>query len=328
MWWRTTLPTLEPNDQGRARAMPEQTTKNEHYPLTTEYADLFQELDRARAAQRQAREGKRDEGWAAVRRESYQLEQQSLNADPAAVGELRKRIEATGAEASRRAAERPWDGLLSVPGETAAAVAPEAAGTGEFWWIGTNWWWPGGIEVANQTDGLHFYGTRRYDADPLWAGSVGAVARFGLDPARRPASPSGRYASLPFFDLWGKVRGWALLKHCPWACDDKWSKCWLHTRQTVLQQVGGRPVVVGQNERHDQLIYLEGTGYDAEHSFWGLTVPPVNFGLADPRADIIVEAEVRFDLQLEGSSWLSFSPQQNPSQSVVLGTRQWSITVT
>lgn len=305
----------------------EHTSRNEQFPLSEELADLFRRIDRAHAVQRELREGERGELLTAAKREAGRTAANGLRGDPGQFDAVRKQLEAAADVEARRTLERwpdVWEGVEW------ARQPPKlfTNATGEFWWGETSWWWPGGgIEAADQSDGLHFFGIRNYNADPLWSGSAGMVARFGLDPARRPHSPSGRYASLPFFDMFGTVRGWANLKHCPWTCDDKWSKCWLHTRQTVWQPLPGGPVTVGQNERHDQLIFLEGTGYGAERSFFGLTVPPVNFGLANPGADIIVDIEVRFDMQLEGSSYLAFSPQQNPAQSVVVGARQWSITV-
>jgi hypothetical protein len=305
----------------------EYTSRNEHFPLSEELAELFQKINRAYAVERGLREGERGAMLMAAKREAGRAEARALRADPGEADAVRKQLEAA-AEAEARATLERWPDVWE--GVEWARRPPElmATGMGEFWWGETNWWAPGGgIEVADQSDGLHFFGIRNYNSDPLWSASTGMVARFGLDPARRPPSASGRYASLPFFDMFGTVRGWANLKHCPFACDDKWSKCWLHTRQTVWQPLPGGPVTVGQNERHDQLIFLEGTGFGAERSFFGLTLPPVNFGLANPNFDIIVDIEVRFDMQLEGSSFLSFSPQQNPAQSVVVGVRQWSITV-
>ena len=54
-----------------------------------------------------------------------------------------------------------------------------------------------------------------------------------------------------------------------------------------------------------------------------LPIPPLNFGLARPDRDIIIDIEVRFDIQLEGDSFIGFSPGDNPANSVVLRHFQW-----
>jgi hypothetical protein len=54
-------------------------------------------------------------------------------------------------------------------------------------------------------------------------------------------------------------------------------------------------------------------------------MPAVDFGLADPNRSIWVQLEVRFDIQLEGDSWISFSPGPYPAGSVLLQTPQWTI---
>jgi hypothetical protein len=56
-----------------------------------------------------------------------------------------------------------------------------------------------------------------------------------------------------------------------------------------------------------------------------ISMPLIQFALADPNLPIWIELEVRFDMQLEGASGIAFSPGNDPSQSVVLKTFQWKI---
>jgi hypothetical protein len=54
-------------------------------------------------------------------------------------------------------------------------------------------------------------------------------------------------------------------------------------------------------------------------------MPPIEFGLVNPNLSIWVQLEFRFDIQLEGSSAIRFSPEPNPMGSVVLRHPQWRI---
>ncbi|WP_139280376.1 hypothetical protein [Rhodococcus tukisamuensis] len=197
-----------------------------------------------------------------------------------------------------------------------------------MWWARTNWFWAGGIQADDQSDGLHFYGHRDYSGDNLISFSVGSWATFELQPERRGPSASGRYYSAPYVELFGNVYGWANLQHCPWACDDKWSKCRLFLRQAAIQFVDdiGTWRLCGENTSSRQLIDLDGTGYGHTEPLPGYQpMPALQFGL--PRADrpLIIDLEVRFDIQLEGSSYIAFSPEDNPSGSVITRYFQWPI---
>ena len=195
-----------------------------------------------------------------------------------------------------------------------------------FWWAETQAWSSGGIGAQFLTDGLHFFGRRSYDSDPLFSFSVGATARFVISPDRRPPSASGRYLSFPYVELYGSINGWTNLQHCPWFCDDKWCKCFLFLRQSAVQFVddAGNWTLVGEATSHRTLINEEGNGVGVQAPMPGhLPIPPLNFGLARPDRDIIIDIEVRFDIQLEGDSFIGFSPGDNPANSVVLRHFQW-----
>jgi hypothetical protein len=214
---------------------------------------------------------------------------------------------------------------------------PAPAADGEFWWASTDWHWGRGIEASFLTDGLHFFSAAAYDDDPLISFSVGAVAHFELHARRRPASPSGRWASLPAINLTGRIEGFTGYWHWLWAADDKWAKCWLHLRQTAYQLVphdfgvpGARnievPMIVAEQVQRRTLIDEENNGNFVNAFLSGFTpMPAVEFGLVRPDLSVWVDLEVRFDMQLEGWSHLAFSPDSNPMGSVVLQTPQWRI---
>lgn len=209
-----------------------------------------------------------------------------------------------------------------------ADVAPPPPVDHTMWWAHTNWFTAGGIQASFQTDGLHFFGEVDYDSDPLFPFGVGAWATFELQPERRPASASGRYYSAPYVELFGAITGWANLQNCPWACDDKWSKCWMFLRQSAIQFVDdqGTWQLCGENTEWCQLIDLDGSGSSQTAPLPGyLPMPALQFGLLRPDRSLLIDLEVSFHVQLEGSSYIGFSPGNNPSGSVVLRYFQWPI---
>ena len=210
----------------------------------------------------------------------------------------------------------------------AADTAPPPPVDHTMWWAHTNWFTAGGIQASFQTDGLHFFGEVDYDSDPLFSFGLGAWATFELQPERRPASASGRYYSAPYVELFGAITGWANLQSCPWVCDDKWSKCWLFLRQSAIQFVDdhGTWQLCGENTEWRQLIDLDGSGSSQVASLPGyLPMPALQFGLLRPDRTLIIDLEVSFHVQLEGSSYIGFSPGSNPAGSVVLRYFQWPI---
>jgi hypothetical protein len=56
-------------------------------------------------------------------------------------------------------------------------------------------------------------------------------------------------------------------------------------------------------------------------------MPSIDFRLADPSAIIWIQSEIRLNMQLEGAASLSYSPQSNPTNSVVTNQPQWIIQV-
>lgn len=201
-----------------------------------------------------------------------------------------------------------------------------AAGSADFWWAQTNWFFGGGLGVQDQTDGLHFFGRVGYNADPLISFSTGAWATFELQPERRPHSPSGRWNSAPYVELFGNIVGWTNIYHWLWAADDKWCKCRLFLRQSAIQFVddAGTWRLCGENTSLRTLIDEENNGRSVTAPLPGyLPMPFLQFGLLRPDRSVFIDLEVRFDIQLEGDSFIGFSPGQDPANSVLLRYFQW-----
>jgi hypothetical protein len=54
-----------------------------------------------------------------------------------------------------------------------------------------------------------------------------------------------------------------------------------------------------------------------------LPMPSLQFGLLRPDRSVLVDLEVRFDVQLDGDSFIGFSPGNNPAGSVLLQYSLW-----
>lgn len=198
---------------------------------------------------------------------------------------------------------------------------------GWFWWAQTQ---PfrnhHGLHAQFESDGLHFFGSLSYNGDPLVHHHIGATATFELAPNRRPHSANGRWRSRPHVELFGRINGWTGVHHWMWAADDKWCKCRLFLRQTALQFVGPTLFILGTNTELRTLIDEENKGRGTHADMPGFQpMPFLEFGVVSPTAPVIVDLEVRFDIELEGDSFIGFSPQPNPFQSVLLRTFQWQV---
>lgn len=204
--------------------------------------------------------------------------------------------------------------------------APEQRAA-DFWWAQTQLFGGGGgISPTFQSDGVHFFGQAPYNRDPLFSFSVGAGATFELQPERMPHSASGRWHSAPHIELFGTITGWTNIKHCPWACDDKWSKCFLFLRHEAVQFIDdiGTWASCGRATSFQTLINEEGNGRRVDAHLPGFkAMPPLTFGLFRRDRSVLVDIEVRFDVQLEGDSFISFSPGDGPNGSVLLRHFQW-----
>jgi hypothetical protein len=188
-----------------------------------------------------------------------------------------------------------------------------------FWWARTDWSLPNFYRADLRSDGLHFTGKFTYDANPLFGFSFGATASFGIDSDRLPFSPSGRWRSAPHVELFGGLLGWT----GPYDIfdGDSWCKVWMVRRQTVFQWAFGPsgPVLVKRGEAIEapQLINEENAHRTFRRPMPGFQrMPTVEFGGIFP-GTVWSHLEVRFDVQLEGNSFLWLDPE------VLLRTFQW-----
>ncbi len=191
---------------------------------------------------------------------------------------------------------------------------------GVMWWGETDWWTPAdriGLYAYfdDAAGGVRFVGQIDYDDGDLWKGSVGARAIFGLGTNRMP--PAGRYVSRPTSDLFGEVLGFTGLT----TFGDNWSKCWMHTDQTLRNASGA---IVANAHAAQTLIFYEDDGS------WGVTplpgslfFPEVAFDL-DPTQPLTATLELKFDLQLEGVSLFRFG-NFGGFVAALFRTPQWTL---
>ncbi|MFC3551357.1 hypothetical protein ACFOLC_10080 [Lysobacter cavernae] len=162
-----------------------------------------------------------------------------------------------------------------------------------------------GIDVVG--DELRLFGHIRYTQDPLFSCSAGGFDDYGLPSGRFPLGAT-RFTVTPSIELVGMVQGSTGYYHPLWGADDKWSKCWLVTRVTVLRQPAGQPAqVLNFGEHVVELFKLENEFIVgcADAVLEGCRVMPrVDFDLPDRNASLLVQLEVRFDFQLEGDGTL------------------------
>ena len=202
------------------------------------------------------------------------------------------------------------------------APAPPAPVDPSFWWARTDPFHPGFYRSEFRADGLHFIGKFTYDDGDLFGFSLGATAMFGIDWERLPHSPSGRWRSAPHVELFGGLLGWT----GPYDLfdGDSWCKVWLHRRQTVFQWGFGPsgPVqqIRGQAGETQHVINEENAHRTYRHGLHGFhPMPAVEFGNVFP-GTTWAQLDVRFDVQLEGNSFLWLDPD------VLLRTFQWPVT--
>ena len=202
-----------------------------------------------------------------------------------------------------------------------APVADAASDIGMWWWGESHWWWPGnllGLSVFDQADGLHFRGQLNWDNGNLYFGSTGVTAIFGIGSDRMPRP--GWYRSIPRVNLWGSVWGFTGVNG-PFSFGDNWSKCWLHTNQKI--SVAGGPMI---NQAHwwDTMLFFESDGSHGARPLPGtFTLPEIFFEVRAGRP-LVVEIEVKFDIQLEGSSAFRFGDYGGWTDAV-FQSPQWSL---
>lgn len=113
-----------------------------------------------------------------------------------------------------------------------------------------------------------------------------------------------------------------------WAADDKWLKCFLFLRQTLLQfpSDGSGPITIGEQISRPELINHENENHVAQASLSGSRdMPGFEY---DPDLDIIAQLEIRFDIELKGDAELKFNSsttQPSVSNAIVLQTLGWPL---
>ena len=180
------------------------------------------------------------------------------------------------------------------------------------------------IEIEDVKDGIHFFGRVFYNDDPLLQFSSSVVITFALDHNRLEKSGTNRYNSEPIIDLRGDIKGWTDIQVFPVLMDDKWCKCKLHLKQTAYQlDFGGNRGVLAEISEVRNLIDEEGNGKVVTAVLLGnLKMPAVQI-MPLPNLDIFVDLEIRFEIGLEGASFIAFSPAQNSAGSLRLQVPQW-----
>lgn len=201
----------------------------------------------------------------------------------------------------------------------------------QFWWAQTDWYPAQRYKWGEYSfDGDYRNGTvvlsgwhSRQDGD-LIADSFGASASFELQANRRPATPTGLLRSAPVVRVNGAISGhsdsfdaWHFWE------GDKWSKCWMVTRQRLFQYGLGGPVILGESSETRTLFDRENKGGTETYALPGLLALPVlDFRVRAVEESVWASLEVRFDYQLEGdASSISFY-----DQPVQIAFEQWSPT--
>jgi hypothetical protein len=195
-----------------------------------------------------------------------------------------------------------------------------------FWWAHSDAFAERGLGVQFLNDGLHIFGNVSYDGDDLIQFSAGAFATFELQPNRRPASPSGRFNSEPTIDVFGTIDGWTGFYDWFWAADDKWCKCRLLLRQNAFQMSLGQVGELGDRTEVHTFINEENETRGVHAALPGaIKFPALQIGGA-PNLSVFVTLEARFVIELEGDSFIGFSPnipQPNSAGSVLMRFQQW-----
>jgi hypothetical protein len=195
---------------------------------------------------------------------------------------------------------------------------------GEFWWAQTDWFTSGAaapLSVYIDGDPYCIWGHIGYGGDRPIGGAVGITATYILGSDRIPISNKTNFELRPVIRTVGNISGWTGLYHPLWHADDKWSKCWrllrvtlsLSTGETLDEEIYPYPLFELANETP--------VGQGSSRLF-GQWEPILRFNLntLDLRlrgVSLILTAEVRFDVQLEGESDIWFRDHGGSAQESV-----------
>ncbi|MGW3736681.1 hypothetical protein [Streptomyces sp. NPDC005148] len=199
-----------------------------------------------------------------------------------------------------------------------------------FWAADFNMWFTLPFGGEGQDDGLHFRGRQTYEGGSLTFSNFGAKSRYELHANRIPPSSTGRWTSDPHVELFGGLLGY--VGEGDIFSGDLWSKCWMIRRQSLFQfapppAASGNRRVIGERVDVQELIFIaEGNiGDSVMHSvalpgFQAMPSVVLDSSVISSEASIWAELEVRFDIQLEGNSFLWIDPDD-----ILLRYFQWPL---
>jgi hypothetical protein len=154
----------------------------------------------------------------------------------------------------------------------------------------------------------HVFGEIPYNEDDRKLGSALWITHF-ITEASASNPFSGRFISHPLVEVSGSIVGWTGIYNVFLAADDKWCKCRLHLRQTVVQPAFGGLIQLGEATDMRVLLDEENNGGAATAHLPGLIrMPAVSFEPVNSALSVLYIQEVRFEVELEGDSGLWFGP--------------------
>ena len=213
------------------------------------------------------------------------------------------------------------DSLIPLDTNFDFPLTVSSVDVGMWWWGRTNWWVPPhlfGLTAFAPGDGVHFRGQLNYDDGDLWFGSAGTTSIYGIGSDRLP--PQGWYRSTPRVNLWGEVWGFTGVSG-PFSFGDNWSKCWLHANQKISIEGGA---MISQAHWFDTLLFFESDGSHGVRGLPGTFNFPDVFVYVVPNRPLVVELELKFDIQLEGSSAFRFGNYGGWTEALFQAP-QWSL---
>ena len=180
-----------------------------------------------------------------------------------------------------------------------------------FWAADWSWFNVGPFTAEGQADGIHFRGKKTYDGGDLIFLNFGIKSRYELQANRIPRPERPPWRSSPHVELFGELVAWTgpggLFE------GDRWSKCWMITRQTLYQFVfgpsGSVARTIGEATNVQTIFFEENKGRAVNHILPGFRfMPQVTLNSFSPGLSIWAELEIRLEIQLEGNSFFWIHP--------------------
>ena len=156
-------------------------------------------------------------------------------------------------------------------------------------------------------DGFHVRGKKTYDGGDLLFLSFSERARYELHFDRIPRPDRPPWRSAPHVELFGELMAWTADGDI--FTGDCWSKCWMIRRQTLVQHIFGGTAKIGEAIEVQHIFNEEDGNRTVTHRLPGFQpMPPVVLNSIFGSASIWAELEIRFEIQLEGSSLFWIHP--------------------